>query len=558
MTCRVLRLLLVCVGLALAVPAAADAADKVAASPVPEEQLVSEVATAPVEIDGRVVLRLRGALAFPAEKRAAETRSAIIAVAGDPAVSLDDLKVAEGKDFDTIMAGSRLILRVFDADGALEQAGRRELALAYWKGIRLAIADYRAARTRAYLLRATALAFGATVLVAIAVVALVWLSRRARGLAARAVERRVRAVEAKSGQLVRGGQLLGLVQGGLGALQVLLVLLLVTYYASFVLERFPWTRGVGGRLFDLVTTPLIRLGAALVDAIPNVIFLVILFFMLRFGLRLIRLFFSAVARQRIRLEGFEPEWADPTYKILRFAVIAFGIIVAYPYIPGSDSAAFKGVSIFVGVLFSLGSSSAISNIIAGYMMTYRRAFRVGDRVRIGDTLGDVVETRVQVTHLRTPKNEEVVIPNSLLLNSQVVNYSSFEDDEGLVLHTTVGIGYETPWRQVEALLKMAAQRTDGVGRTPEPFVLQKSLGDFCVVYELNVYTRSARRMNQLYSDLHRQILDVFNEYGVQIMTPAYEADTPEPKLVPKEQWFAPPASVPGRPLPGAAPEGGGA
>jgi small-conductance mechanosensitive channel len=222
-------------------------------------------------------------------------------------------------------------------------------------------------------------------------------------------------------------------------------------------------------------------------------------------------------------------------------VFVFGLIVAYPYIPGAQSEAFKGISIFLGVVFSLGSSSAISNIIAGYLMTYRRAFKVGDRVKIGDVTGDVTGVKLQVTHLRSLKHEEVTIPNAQILGGHVVNYSALARTEGLILHTIVGIGYETPWRQVEAMLLTAAERTPGLLREPLPFVLQQGLGDFAVTYELNAYCCDAQAMPRLYTELHRQILDVFNQYGVQIMTPAYEGDPQEPKLVPPEQWYAAPA-----------------
>ena len=183
--------------------------------------------------------------------------------------------------------------------------------------------------------------------------------------------------------------------------------------------------------------------------------------------------------------NFDSEWALPTYKIVRLAVVAFALVVAYPYIPGSGSAAFKGVSLFIGVMFSLGSSAFIANTIAGYSITYRRAFRVGDRIQVGNVFGDVSEIRLQVTHIRTLKNEEVVVPNSIL-RQNVVNYSALARSRGLILHTTVGIGYETPWRQVEGMLLLAAERTPGLLREPPPFVLQTALGDFCVVYEINV------------------------------------------------------------------------
>ena len=174
-------------------------------------------------------------------------------------------------------------------------------------------------------------------------------------------------------------------------------------------------------------------------------------------------------------------------------------------------------------------------------MTYRRAFRLGDRVKIGEHIGDVDRMRLLVTHLRTPKNEEVVVPNSTILGTEIVNFSSMARERGLILHTTVGIGYETPWRQVEAMLIEAAARTPGLLRNPAPFVLQKALGDFCVTYEINAYCDKPQAMILLYTELHRNILDVFNEYGVQIMTPAYEGDPDQPKVVPQEQWYAAPA-----------------
>jgi small-conductance mechanosensitive channel len=221
----------------------------------------------------------------------------------------------------------------------------------------------------------------------------------------------------------------------------------------------------------------------------------------------------------------------------------FTAIVAYPYIPGSGSEAFKGISIFLGVIFSIGSSSFVSNTIAGYALTYRRVFKIGDRVKIEDVVGDVVQTRLQVTHLRSLKNEEVIVPNSLIVNSQVVNYSSLARKQGLILHTTVGIGYETPWRKVEAMLLLAAKRTPGLLREREAFVLLKALGDFSITYEVNAYCDDAQAMVGLYSALHRNILDVFNEHAVQIMTPAYECDPEQPKIVPKEQWFVAPATA---------------
>jgi small-conductance mechanosensitive channel len=300
----------------------------------------------------------------------------------------------------------------------------------------------------------------------------------------------------------------------------------------------------GAPRIALALEPLRVIGERTLANIPNLVFLAVLFVVVRLALKVIGLLFDAVGHGSVTFKSFDPDWAQPTYKILRVAVLAFAVVVAYPYIPGAGSAAFQGVSLFIGIVFSLGSSSAISNMIAGYMITYRRAFKAGDRVKIGDMIGDIIETRLQVTHLRSVKNEELVIPNSLILSSQVLNYSSLARTEGLILHTEVGIGYETPWRQVEALLIAAAERTPGLAREPSPFILEKALGDFAIVYELNVYCRDVHEMGKLYAALHRNILDLFNEYGVQIMTPRYERDPDQPKVVARKDWYVSPAAPP--------------
>jgi len=286
------------------------------------------------------------------------------------------------------------------------------------------------------------------------------------------------------------------------------------------------------------------MGQAVIDYLPSLFFLIILFFVVRYLLKITYAFFKGIDRRQIKIANFDAEWAWPTYRIVRVLIIILAVVGAYPYIPGSGSEAFKGISLLLGVLFSLGSSSLIANVIAGYTMTYRRAFKVGDRVKIGTNVGEVTEIRLLVTHLRSLKNEEIVIPNSTILSGEITNFSSMAGNHGLILHTTVGIGYEVPWRQVEAMLLMAAERTEGLQRKNQPFVLQTGLGDFGINYELNVFTKRSDEMPQIYADLHRNIQDVFNEYEVAIMTPHYMGDTEDPKFVPKEQWYLAPAKPP--------------
>lgn len=504
-----------------------------------------EVATAPVEIDGVVLFRVRGVSSYPAAARAQLIRERIVALASDSTVPVDALQVVERGGLIGLAAGEHLIMTVVEADAVVEQVSREDLARAHVLRVRQAVVDYRAARSPGALRAAALRTLAATLVLIAAVVVLLWLWRRLDVLLTRRLQARIQTVGIQSFEVVRADKIWAAVRSGLLGIRTLTLLASGLVYVGYVLAQWPWTRAMSRDLAGFVLAPLQVLGGGVVANVPQLVFLAVLFVVVRFLLRLVRLFFEAVGRGTVTLTNFDPDWAQPTFKIVRVAIIAFGLVVAYPYIPGSQSDAFKGVSLFIGIVFSLGSSSAVSNIIAGYMMTYRRAFKVGDRVKIGDAVGDVIEMRLQVTHLKSFKNEEIVIPNSQILAGEVVNYSSFAKDRGLILHSEVGIGYETPWRQVEAMLLEAAARCRSlVGEAPRAFVLLKKLGDFAVVYELNVYCTDIKAMLPLYTAMHGHVLDVFNEFGVQIMTPAYEGDPAQPKVVAPKDFYATPATAP--------------
>ena len=412
--------------------------------------------------------------------------------------------------------------------------------------MRQAVASYREARSAAALRGAAIRSALATFVLLLAILASLvgaaWLNR----LLTRRLESRIHSIGIQSFELMRAERIATVLRSSIAGLRGLALLGSVLVYLGYVLAQWPWTRGLSRQLVSFVLAPVRVIADGIVRNIPSVIFLVVLFFVIRLGLRLIRLFFDAVSRGAVKFGGFDAEWALPTYKIVRLLVVAFGLIVAYPYIPGSQSEAFKGVSLFLGIVFSLGSSGAIANIIAGYMMTYRRAFKVGDRIKVGESMGEVLEVRLQVTHLRSVKNEELVIPNSQILASEVRNFSSLARTRGLILHTEVGIGYETPWRQVEAMLREAAARTSGLSASPCAVRADQEAGRFRG--DLRTERVHRRRHDDAPSvhGLHRNILDVFNEYGVQIMTPAYESDPASPKVVPPSSWYAEPRRVGGR------------
>jgi len=521
-------------------PVAAHAADAEA----PPPPAAASTMEAPVIIDGEALFEVRGIQAYPAEKRAAGVEQRIKAFAENPALSSKALTISETVDGSRISADGQFIMTVSDLDAQLEQINRQLLARIYVKRIGEAIEAYRRDRTSEYLLRSVGYVLAAT----LALAAFLWLGRFAVRRIDRTLDGRVKSelsgLEARSMRILSAAHLWRGLHVIRRAAWSVAALLASVFYLDFVLHQFPWTRLIAVQLWSLLIEPLRSMGTHLLATIPDLAFLVVLVFVVRYVLKAIRLFFEALAEGGVRLTNFENEWAWPTYRLVRFFVIAFSLVVAYPYIPGSQSDAFKGISLFLGLVVSIGSSSVIGNIIAGYTMIYRRAFREGDRVKIDDYIGDITERRLLVTHLRTPKNEDVVIPNSVILNNSVVNYSRMARENQLILHATVGIGYETPWRQVEAMLLQAAERTEGLLKEPKPFVLQKQLGSFDVTYEINVYCGDAQAMNRLYTRLHRNILDQFNEYGVQIMTPAYEGDPEQVKVVPRDQWYAAPARAP--------------
>jgi small-conductance mechanosensitive channel len=324
-------------------------------------------------------------------------------------------------------------------------------------------------------------------------------------------------------ELLSAAQATEIVLFGARVLRVVVIVLLVYIFLPSVFSFFPWTRGLAATLFNWTLGPLGRAWAAFVRYLPNLFTIAVLVVVFYYILKFIRLLFTGLRRGALTLPGFYRDWAMPTYKIIRFMVIVFAAIVIFPYLPGSQTPAFRGISIFLGVLISFGSSSAIANVVAGVVMTYMRPFQIGDRVKISDTIGDVVEKTLLVTRIRTTKNVDITVPKAMVRSSHHINYSSTEKEGGVILHTGVTIGYDVPWRQVHELLQAAAAETADIMEDPKPFVLQTSLDDFYVSYELNAYTAKPNAMAKIYSDLHQHIQDQFNGAGVEIMSPHYRA-----------------------------------
>src|SRR4029077_13639435 len=245
--------------------------------------------------------------------------------------------------------------------------------------------------------------------------------------------------------------------------------------------------------------------------IPNLLLILFICLVTSYLIKLNQYIFRKISAKRVTIPGFFPDWAEPTAKLVRVLIIAGAAIAVFPYLPGSQSPAFKGISVFLGVLLSLGSTSAVAHGVAGTILTYMRAFQVGDFVRIGNDVAEVVEKTLLVTRICTQKREVVTIPNGTVLGGVGVNYSAEAKQKGVIFHTTVTIGYSAPWRKVHELLLAAALFTDDVLHDPPPFVLQTALNDFYVAYELNAYTAKPSDMLHTYSVLHQNIQDRFNE-----------------------------------------------
>lgn len=480
----------------------------------------------PVEIGAPVVVRGDTVLLVPARYGAfsAAERAAAIAgrVRGLWRTPPDSLQLMHGDRTTDIIAGDLILMTVTDEDAAVRGVTRTVLSEEFRQRLWTEIQSVSIQGT----LRAVGLGSLWTLLATVALLLLLWLLKRGFARLGAWIESRraaIPSVRIKTLELLPASMLASAIENAIRLLRFLLIGLLLYFYVPLVLSFFPWTARYADRILGYLVTPIIAVLTAVVAYLPNLLFIAVIVAVTHYLLRAVRLIFDALERGTLSLGGFEPEWADPTYTIARFIIGAFALVVVFPYLPGANSEAFKGVSIFLGALISFGSSSAISNVIAGVVLTYTRAFRLGDRISVGDTIGDVTARTLLVTRIRTIKNVEITVPNALMLSAHVHNFTTASTSTGLILHTGVTIGYDVPWRQVHDLLIAAAKATPGINAEPAPFVLQTSLDDFYVAYQINAYTSEPGKMAVTYSLLHANIQDRFNEAGVEIMSPHYAA-----------------------------------
>ncbi len=461
--------------------------------------------------------------------RAAAVANRLRSLSEDSLFCPDSISVVEAGRFAEIRHRGLVLVRVAAADAAPHGTSVLETARDHAAAMGRAVSAER----RGFPFLALALRLLQMILVIGGfTLAGMGIARAMRWVRARGARLKLPGLRVKAYQLVSPSQMRAGLQLVLKALTMGLELLLLLVLLPVLFSIFPASRGLAAVLWKMILAPLSAAGGGLLSYIDDLLFIAVILVAVRYVVKFLRLLADGIEQGRLHLPRFYPEWANPTFKILRFLLYVFAFIVIFPYLPGSSSPAFQGVTVFLGVLVSLGSSSAVSNIIAGIVITYMRPFKVGDRVKVGEVTGDIVEKSLLVTRIRTIKNEDINIPNAAILSGHTVNYSANSGGGGLILHTTVTIGYDAPWREVHRLLIAATRSVDGVLAEPPPFVLQTALDDFYVRYQLNAHTDRPGQMAEIYSRIHQNIQDEFARAGIQIMSPHYRGDPASTKVPP--------------------------
>jgi len=436
----------------------------------------------------------------------------------------DSLVMRSSETTSDILYNNRIIVGLTDGDALWEGTDRNLLALRYRDAIAGAVVKYRKETNwRSMLIKVGIAAAILTLLITIIIFTnrlFLWIRKRIETIGGM----KPRGVLIKGYSLLDSGREIRI----LVFLNQLAkwILILIFVYLTFLLlfGLFPWTKHISETLLGFITSPMKGIFGAVIDYLPNLITIVVIVIVFRITMKGVRFLKNEIENDNLRIPGFHSDLANPTFQLTRIFVYAFMFVVIFPYLPGSDSPIFKGVSVFLGVILTFGSSGSLGNLVAGLVLTYMRSFKIGDRVRIGSETGDVIEKGMLVTRIRTIKNEIISIPNTNALNTNLVNYSSDAPERGLVIHANISIGYEAEWRQVHQLLLDAANETEFLEKEPAPFVLQTGLNDFYVSYQINGYLKIANIQASVYSRLYEKIQDKFNEAGVQIMSPHYEGD----------------------------------
>ncbi len=435
----------------------------------------------------------------------------------------DSLQIVPSETAVDILFGETIIMSISENDALWQNTSKGNLAIAYKDWIGKAVIDYQKATNWKTIAKQIGLALFVLLILVGLIYGIIKLFRFTKAKIEAQKDKKLRGIKVRNYELFSPTNQLNFFLTINTTLKWVLIIIVVYLALPILFSIFPWTEGFARTLFSYFLNPLKNIFRGIWDYFPKLFTVIVIVTVFRYVIKGIHYLKTEIERGALTLPGFYPDWANPTFQIIKVLLYAFMFIVVFPYLPGSDSPIFKGVSVFLGVMFTFGSSGSLSNVIAGLVLTYMRAFKIGDRVKIGDITGDIIEKSLLVTRIRTIKNEIISIPNSNVMSSHTINYSSDASNKGLIMHTTVTIGYDVPWKNMHQALIDAAMRTEHLMQEPKPFVLQISLDDFYVSYQINAYTREPNKQAAIYSQLHQNIQDCCNEAGIEILSPHYRA-----------------------------------
>ena len=453
--------------------------------------------------------------------RASKTSQTIEELGRRINLDLDKVTVTNEDIISDIMYEDLIILSVTDADARALETERAKLVDQY----REIIVEQLHEMHTTYGIWATIKRILYFLLVIVAQYFLIritnWGYRKAKNKIATLKDTVLKSISFQNYEILNTEKQVKLLMFGSNLIRYIIIAIQLVVSLPIIFSIFPSTKGFAMVLLGYIWSPVRQIFTGIINYIPNLITIIVIWYAIRSLVKLIHYIAKEVESGNLKFGNFFPEWAMPTYNIVRILLYAFMIAMIYNYLPGSDSGVFQGISVFIGLIISLGSSTMIANLMAGLVITYMRPFKVGDRIKLNDTTGDIIEKTPLVTRVKTPKNEIVTIPNSFVMSSMTVNYSSSANEYGLIIHTDVTFGYEVPWQQVHQLLIEAATETEYIIDHPKPFVLQTRLDDWYVVYQINAYTKNPEHMAKIFSSLHQNIQDKFHGAGIEIMSPHF-------------------------------------
>lgn len=461
--------------------------------------------------------------AVTARERAANISQKIQNLYDDDFLVIDSIQTVKSDNMYDVVYKNNIIMSVSENDALWQETTIEKLANQFTGIIKSSLSNAKESKSTYRVL----MRIGLMILVLLVVFFVFWIIKKGHGRLDRyLISKRdtwLKNLSYKDYVFMTADQELKAVVFATKILRWLIYAVLLYITLPIIFSIFPFSRNWADTLFHLIWMPFKSVLNAVWSYLPNLFSILVIYYVMKYFIKIVKYFFGEIENEKLTISGFHSDWAKPTFSIVRFLLYAFMFVMIYPFLPGSDSDIFKGVSVFVGILFSLGSSSAIANMVSGLVITYMRPFKIGDRIKIADVTGDVIEKSLLVTRLRTPKNEIVTIPNSSVLTGNTTNYTIQAEQTGLIVYSTVTIGYDVPWRLMHEALLEAATRTEYLLREPKPFVLQTSLDDFYVSYQINAYTKEASKQATIYSLLHQNIQDACNEKGIEILSPHYRA-----------------------------------